>query len=69
VTTNAAGRFKLVVPYATEIAAGTDLIPIGRAALFLGPGAPTTQRNLSIPEAAVQSGAEVAWAGHLESSP
>ncbi len=53
---DSAGHFQLIVPYATEAAAGTDLVPAGKAWLFVGDGTP---RPLMISEAAVQRGDRV----------
>ena len=56
------GRFALTVPYATELAPGTDLDPVGPALLGLD-GPPARPETLVISEAAVQHGERVLCQG------
>ncbi len=69
---DATGRFLMVVPYATEPAAGTDVEPAGEASLILegvSGGTSLTTESLRavvhIDESAVQNGDRVTWRGWL----
>lgn len=74
--TDADGNFRMVVPYATGPAAGTDVETTSQAVLSLegvpaGAGtSPETHRvALNIPESVVQNGDRVEWRGWLGQDP